>query len=165
MTTYCGNNALYPGLIRGTHYMGTRYDCFRKGIGRGRRLPYDVNYEGPYAPIDLTRVFCGNGAVVPAGYTRLGSSTECIQKGIAIGKRMRIGEGRPFFSKRRIWLIVFVILSVALFLGYYYGKPSIVTQTDNEDAIDWEKFSLVYSISVVSVGIICLILSHFSLYF
>ena len=39
---YCGNNALFPGLTTGTHFIGTNYQCLKKGRNfkkRERKVP------------------------------------------------------------------------------------------------------------------------------
>ena len=71
LPTYCGNNALCPDLLNGNKQLGTRYQCFRKGLGKGLNLPIDPNYNGAYNPIDPSRVYCGNQNVLPAGYNRM----------------------------------------------------------------------------------------------
>ena len=48
---YCGNNRKYTGLTQGTHTLGTRYKCFRRGVGIGRNLPV-TNNSIEYEPID-----------------------------------------------------------------------------------------------------------------
>lgn len=89
---YCGNNAIHPGLVAGTHVLGTRYQCLRRGFGAGYHSPYDPAFTERYVPIDVTRVFCGNGDVVPDGYDRLGTRGECMRKGFGAGKRKRAME-------------------------------------------------------------------------
>ena len=89
LPSYCGNNALFPDLLNGNKQLGTRYQCFKKGLGKGLNLPVDPNYNGPYNPIDPTRVYCGNQNVLPAGYDRIGNLSECLRKGIGVGKRQR----------------------------------------------------------------------------
>ena len=86
---YCGNNAADAGLLNGNKQLGTRYQCFRKGIGKGLNLPVDLNYNGAYNPIDPARVYCGNQNALPAGYDRMGNLSECLRKGVGVGKRQR----------------------------------------------------------------------------
>jgi hypothetical protein len=91
--TYCGNNAQNPDLLAGNVVLGTPYGCMRKGIGRGLHMPYDPSFAGAYVPIDQRRYYCGKQPVAPAGYAGIGSLSQCIQKGVGIGKRQRAEQG------------------------------------------------------------------------
>jgi 2-cysteine adaptor domain len=85
---YCGNNSRDPGLLDGTKVLGTRYQCLRKGIGKGLVEPifeYSVDFE----PIDQTKVFCGNGNVLPPNKDRFGSPSECLRKGFGVGRKTK----------------------------------------------------------------------------
>jgi hypothetical protein len=85
---YCGNNALYTGLINGTSVLGTRYKCLRRGIGIGRRLPFDPIYLEPYAPLFVDKIYCGSSPTLPQGYSRFGSLYDCHRAGVAVGKKI-----------------------------------------------------------------------------
>lgn len=81
---YCGNNRLEFGLLDGSLKMGNRYDCLKKGIGKGLTLP---SYNGGnYDPIDSVRIYCGKNPTLPEGYDRMGNLVECLRKGIGVGK-------------------------------------------------------------------------------
>ena len=86
---YCGNNARDERLVAGDLVLGTRYRCMRKGVGVGLNMDTDPSYRGEYEPIDETRIYCGNAEQLPEGYDRYGSLTACLQKGVAIGKRIK----------------------------------------------------------------------------
>ena len=85
--TYCGTNRLHPNAAN----RGTRYECLKKGIWVGcNRIPVDNTLvDMPYARFDDERVYCGNGNQLPAGYTRLGASSDCFQIGVGVGKKRR----------------------------------------------------------------------------
>ena len=85
---YCGNNALYTGLINGTSVLGTRYKCLRRGIGIGRRLPFDPIYLDPYEPLFVDKIYCGSSQILPQGYSRFGSLYDCHRAGVAVGKKI-----------------------------------------------------------------------------
>jgi len=85
---YCGNNAEHHSLLDGSATLGTRYQCLRKGIGKGKSLPVDLDYLGSYSPIDNEKIYCGNNDNLPDGYDRFGNTTSCMQKGIGIGKKI-----------------------------------------------------------------------------
>ena len=89
---YCGNNALYPGLRDGTKILGSRYQCLKKGIGKGLREPLQ-NYNEDYAPVDDLKLFCGNGDVLPRNKDRLGTRGECLRKGFAVGQKQQYLQG------------------------------------------------------------------------
>lgn len=82
---YCGNNRLYKPLVNGDVVMGTRYECFKKGVGIGKNMEPD-DFDVDYAPIYNPKIFCGNGNTLPEGYNRLGQPYECLQKGVGVGK-------------------------------------------------------------------------------
>ena len=104
---YCGNNSQYQGLIDGTHTLGTRYDCLKKGFGRGYHMPYDKNFTGNYDPIDKRKIWCGNSDETPDGYNRVGSLSQCLQKGVGCGKRLRAKKGYSF-NKFKILIYIFL---------------------------------------------------------
>lgn len=86
---YCGNNSLHPDLVYGRKKLGTLYECLQIGIGVGLNSPIDDSYALPYSPIDKTNIYCGKKRGLPDGYTRRGSSPDCLRKGVGIGKRMK----------------------------------------------------------------------------
>ena len=88
MSLYCGNNRLNPDVVSGRKRIGTRYQCFKKGIGVGMNLPFDPLYAMPYAPIDRSRIYCGKERRIPRGYTRMGSPATCLRKGVGVGKKI-----------------------------------------------------------------------------
>ena len=114
MAIYCGNNNLHQPLIDGEVELGTRYKCLKKGIGTGLNLPYDSNYALDYEPIDDTRIYCGNNDVLPRNYDRFGNLPQCLQKGVALGKRQKalnyifIQE----FVKSKMFFIIYILLLI-----------------------------------------------------
>lgn len=166
MVIYCGNNALDSDVINGVSQLGTRYSCMRKGIGKGLNLPFDLKYTQPYEPIDNRKIYCGDRQVLPDGYDRFGNLAQCLQKGVAIGKRQKALDGddgvennnnlmRTLFYGKFKYYLIFIIL-IIIFLLYYYLKPEIILQKNkntNEKNIDWKKFILVYLISVIPLSI------------
>ena len=86
---YCGNNQNNSDLLNGTKVLGTRYQCFQKGVGLGLNMPPDPEYIGEYIPIDDFKIYCGTAEALPEGYDRLGSSSQCLAKGVGRGKSMR----------------------------------------------------------------------------
>lgn len=101
MSIYCGNNRNNPDLVSGRKRLGTRYECFRKGVGVGRNLPYDKAYSTPYIPIDDFKVYCGKKTRLPPGYDRMGSASQCLHKGIGVGKSLRAKKRRVRRKKRK----------------------------------------------------------------
>lgn len=86
---YCGNNQNNSDLLNGTKVLGTRYQCFQKGVGRGLNMPPDPEYIGEYIPIDDFKIYCGTAEAPPEGYDRMGSPSQCLAKGVGVGKSMR----------------------------------------------------------------------------
>jgi hypothetical protein len=139
MAIYCGNNNLHQPLINGEVELGTRYTCLKKGIGTGLNLPYDNNYSLDYEPIDNTRIYCGNNDVLPRNYDRFGNLPQCLQKGVALGKRQKalnyvfVQE----FVKSKIFFIIYVLILIIYTIIIVTTKPSFliknVSNTDNNE--------------------------------
>ena len=85
---YCGNNLLDDDLVSGRKRIGSKYQCFKRGIGVGLNLPFDGKYLLPYEPIHDEKIYCGNNLELPNGYHRNGTQVSCLQKGVAVGKKM-----------------------------------------------------------------------------
>ena len=162
---YCGNDLNFQGLVSGTHFLGTNYECLRKGIAVGSNLPYDSKYSGAHSPVDGRKFYCGKDTVVPptGGYFAVGSPSKCLAVGVGIGKAQRAAMGPPAFMYfiRYVlpYLLFFVIIS-AVFAILYFVKPKYITKKDNKnnDIIDWDKFTPYYII-------ICLITAIFIWWF
>ena len=162
---YCGNNAQDDQLLDGTRIIGTRHGCMKKGFGKGFNMPYDPKFAGPYTPIDKRRIYCGNNSEKPEGYDSMGSLSQCLQKGIGIGKRKRgilgyspnyspLGYSPSDYSPNNDYffkmVVIFIVIEVVIFCYLYFSKPKIVTTKDrkNIQRINWSKFILIYLISV-----------------
>ena len=158
---YCGNNALNPIVTSGQIALGTRYGCLRKGIGRGMNMPYDPDYLQPYAPIDQTVIYCGNGNNLPNNYDRHGNLPECLQKGVGIGKKRRAeqGPGPRIFRRYILPTIIWVILTTGLFCWLYFAKPVLVVDEEEgkDKKINWTKFGMFFGLSTTIVAIILLV--------
>lgn len=148
---YCGNNATFPGLISGTHFLGTNYQCLRKGIGIGSHLPYDEVYANPHAPVDERKFYCGNQANVPPGatYFGMGSPSKCLAIGVGVGKAQRARNGPPYgmyFIRHILPYLLFFLIVSGIFVILYVVKPKFVTKKDHQniDVIDWSKFTPYY---------------------
>ena len=88
--TYCGNNKLYKGLTSGTHTIGTRRQCLRKGIGVSMNQDIKVDesnalWYDEYDPIDTRKIYCGDKKYLPEGYDYMGNTVLCLEKGKKIG--------------------------------------------------------------------------------
>jgi len=163
---YCGNNAQDDQLIDGTRIIGTRHGCMKKGFGKGFNMPYDPKFSGPYTPIDKRKIYCGNNSEKPDGYDSIGSLSQCLQKGIGIGKRKRgilgyspsgyspSGYSPSGYSPSNNYffkiVLIFIVIEVVIFCYLYFSKPKIVTTKDhkNIERINWSKFILIYLTSV-----------------
>lgn len=86
---YCGNNKKAKDILVDGKVKGTRYKCFRKGVGVGLNSPYSYRYTSLYAPIDERKIYCGKKNKLPAGYDYLGNAPQCLQKGVSIGKKLK----------------------------------------------------------------------------
>jgi hypothetical protein len=86
--TYCGNNRI------GHVNLGTRYECFKRGVGIGLHLPYDPSYALGYVPIDTRKIYCGIALRLPRHYHIMGNSTMCLQKGVGVGKSIKARRRR-----------------------------------------------------------------------
>jgi len=160
---YCGNNAQDDQLLDGTRIIGTRHGCMKKGFGKGFNMSYDSKFAGPYTPIDKRKIYCGNNSEKPEGYDSIGSLSQCLQKGIGIGKRKRADKGILGYSPNYLendcsqnndyffkMVVLFIVIEVLIFCYLYFSRPKIVTTKDhkNIEIINWSKFILIYLISV-----------------
>ena len=158
---YCGNNAQDDQLLDGTKIIGTRHGCMKKGFGKGFNMPYDPKFGGPYTPIDKRKIYCGNNSEKPDGYDSIGSLSQCLQKGIGIGKRKRgilgyspLGYSPLGYSPSNNYffkiVVFFIVIEVGIFCYLYFSRPKIVTTKDhkNIERINWSKFILIYLTSV-----------------
>lgn len=176
---YCGNQANYSGLVSGANFLGTNYQCMRRGIGIGRNLPYDPEYNKPYVPIDTRKFYCGKAPVPPpgGGYFAVGSPSKCQQIGVGVGKAQRAAIGpsvsMSFGKSQRepigqsvsipltmhilFYLILFLLIIGGTFVIFYFTKPKFLTKKDlktNKDIIDWSKFLPYYAVICLVVAII-----------
>jgi hypothetical protein len=85
---YCGNNSLSKELTS-KKKRGSRFECFRKGVGIGLAQPLDKSYLSKYKAIDKRKMYCGKARSLPDGYSIMGSSSMCLQHGVGIGKKMK----------------------------------------------------------------------------
>ena len=111
MELYCGNNARDEGLINGTKVLGTRYQCLKKGVGKGLSEPV-LSYNDEYEPIENLKIFCGNGTILPQNKDRFGTRDECLRKGFAVGQKQKYNrdglQRDPVISEERGWYKVYV---------------------------------------------------------
>jgi hypothetical protein len=129
MNIYCGNNKLDETLLNGSSIIGTRYKCLRKGIGTGLNMKYDNKYNSEYEPIYDTKIYCGDKETLPENYDSFGNLPQCLQKGVAIGKKQKALKGPPFLysitNSKYIYyykFILWLILSSIVFIILYYKK-------------------------------------------
>jgi len=109
---YCGNNARDQGLQSGLRVLGSRYQCLKKGIGRGLKEPI-LEYNEDYEPIEQLNVFCGNGDILPQHKERFGTRDECLRKGFAVGQKQKYDRDGgiqrvPVVSRERGWYKVYL---------------------------------------------------------
>jgi hypothetical protein len=134
--TYCGNNLSFPGLISGTHTLGTNYQCMKRGIGVGSNLPYDTSFAGGYVPVDPRKFYCGNAVALPVagGHFAVGSPSKCMQIGVGVGKAQRAGKGAPWgmtFFRYYLPYILFILIAGGIFTLLYFVKPKFIIKKDS----------------------------------
>ena len=86
---YCGNNSLSKELTSKKKRRGSRFECFRKGVGLGLAQPVDKSYTNKYKAIDKRKMYCGKARSLPDGYSIMGSSSMCLQHGVGVGKKLK----------------------------------------------------------------------------
>jgi len=154
--TYCGNNALDRRLVDGSLVLGTRHGCMTKGIGKGRSMPVDNNYGGAYEPIDQRKIYCGANVNLPDGYDRMGNISQCLQKGIGIGKKITYDRHAahptiftPVILSGLTWVAIFGITMGLL----YITKPDLVLTNETlskDKKVDvWKTITLSFVISSI----------------
>jgi hypothetical protein len=95
---YCGDDLLLP---EGYDEFGSLHVCLKKGIGLGMgssesRINSIVN-KPPKPQTEHT--YCGTNAVLPQGYDRFATRSECVRKGVGIGVRMPANKRQAFKDK------------------------------------------------------------------
>jgi hypothetical protein len=175
---YCGNNRLHRDLLNNTKILGTRYKCLQIGIGKGTNLSFDPDYLGDYEPIDNTTIYCGNDNDLPQNYDKFGNISECLRKGIGIGKRQRAlaeqnnDDGGDInyiqntchFTLQKI--IFYFTFEIVLFLILFFFTPSILLDEDedheNKKQINIYKFLSFYILLSI---IFCLIICNIEIFY
>jgi len=120
---YCGNNA-NVNIPR-----GTRYSCFKKGIGVGLNLPLDPEAK-EYKAFEPVKIYCGDKPDLPQEYKDFGTLSGCLRKGVGVGKKLKsngqaIAPGANFgfthgYRENRILVYVVLLIGLALFgFGIY----------------------------------------------
>lgn len=172
---YCGNNGNNRDLLNGNKVLGTPYQCLKKGIGQGLNMPCDREYKGEYIPIDDFKIYCGQSRILPRDYDRIGSSAQCLAKGVGIGKvqkansrrcnprggvALRFGMGGDSRNVVRFWLIYFSI-SIPISIYLYLATPSYLKKSVTVNNITTEKRDLnkVVPLSIVINIVIYIVLT------
>jgi hypothetical protein len=159
---YCGNNSKSKDIIIGISVIGTRYQCLKKGIGKGLNLPMDKNYLGDYEAIDNRKIYCGNKNKLPKNYDYMGNLPQCLQKGIGVGKIKKTLNYNPNNYNLVFYVILYIILCIITFFILFYTKPLFITiQKDNETIIDIKKMLLYYIPSIIILAIIMIIIYNY----
>jgi hypothetical protein len=164
---YCGNNAKSVDILSGNKIIGTRYTCMKKGIGKGLNLPFDNNYVGDYEPIDTRKIYCGDAENLPDDYDLMGSLSQCLQKGIGIGKKQKAEQKAEQNSRKNnkiiIYSTIYIILSISIFLVLYFTKPDFISdKKNNKNVINTKKLLLYYIMIIAVIGIIIFIIAKFT---
>jgi hypothetical protein len=169
MNIYCGNNKLDETLLNGSSIIGTRYKCLRKGIGTGLNMKYDNKYNSEYEPIYDTKIYCGDKETLPENYDSFGNLPQCLQKGVAIGKKQKAMKGPPFLysitNSKYIYyykFILWLILSSIVFIILYYTKPYFILQNNiqyTNKQIEWSKFLTIYFSLIFPLFVIILVIN------
>lgn len=93
---YCGTDLILP---EDYDVYGTRNRCLKKGVGIGMGMT-DADVAAalarPPPAVPGPRLFCGNGAAIPAGYDALGTNYTCLRKGVGTGIRLPLAQRRAF---------------------------------------------------------------------
>jgi hypothetical protein len=140
MNYYCGNNRLNRELLNNTKILGTRYKCLQIGIGKGLNLPLDNDYLGDYDPIDDTKIYCGKKEDLPENYDKFGSLSECLRKGVGIGKRQKalnedggdIVLENNYINNYINKYIIYFIIEILLFIILYNFTPKFLKKDKNK---------------------------------
>ena len=165
MTIYCGNNKLNDT----GKPMGTRYTCFKRGVGVGLHLACDPSMTKPFEPIFQDKIYCGNSKNLPAGYDRMGTLVNCAQKGVGVGKKIRAEKecrlsfpvaGKTGVTVRGKWVIptFFVLISIISGLSLYFKPPTFLLDSEVPiKHLDKMKFILFFSGIEAVLFLICLV--------
>lgn len=160
MSLYCGNNKLHSSVRSGNAVIGTRSECLRKGVGLGKYLPCNSEYNGPYEPIDNRKVWCGNSDRLPPGYDIVGTLPGCMQKGVGTGMRLKArgcrGARRYTNKLTKRAVISFIFIMFVSFGVLYTLKPKVVFDKKTKK-MKWGAFIGIWFVIVV---ILCSLYSY-----
>ena len=101
----------------------------------------------------------------------MGSLSQCLQKGIGIGKKQKAENSNQrhliFNSKQNykivIYITIYIVLSLSIFLVLYFIKPDFISDKKNNKNVINTKKLLLYYISIIAViGIIMFIVAKFT---
>lgn len=120
---YCGNNAASIELTSGNSILGTRYECLKKGIGRGMHMQPN---PGPYIPIDERKIYCGTNPDLPDDYDYMGNLSHCLQKGIGVGKKLVSGFIGFVTTNKKAPIVFFLFMVFITIIVLYFMKPSFL---------------------------------------
>lgn len=155
MSLYCGNNKLHSSIRSGNAVVGTRSGCLRKGVGLGKKLPCNPEYNGPYEPIDNRKVWCGDTDRLPPGYDVVGSLPGCLQKGVGTGMRLKArscrGMRRRANKPTKRTIISLIIMMFVSFGVLYALKPKVVFDKKTKK-MKWGSFIGIWFVTVVILG-------------
>jgi hypothetical protein len=165
MELYCGNNLNYPPLQTNNAVIGSRYDCFQKGVGIGLGQPLDPNYAVDYRPIDNRKIYCGKRNTLLPNYNYIGNSPQCLQKGVGVGKHQRmLGGHSPNSIIRNILIGSWILISIIFFTLIILLKSRIIFDTDSvgEKKINHRKLLGVVGVYFIISLVLILTLTHHS---
>jgi hypothetical protein len=98
---YCGNNSLSKELTSKKKRRGSRFECFRKGVGLGLAQPLDKSYTNKYKAIDKRKMYCGKARGLPDGYSIMGNAPMCLQHGVGVGKMLKVKRSKSRRKSRK----------------------------------------------------------------
>jgi hypothetical protein len=148
----CSNNA-----ADGIKY--SPYQCFQKGIQRGRRTPFPwkVPSTRTFIPVRTNPIWCGstdNYDINNPQYERIGAPHECLQKGIGVGRSIRMRWYDLFTWVHR--LLLSACISVVIISTITIAHNYVLATTDSDKRM-YEATMLLVLSSVLSMYILCYI--------
>ena len=96
--TYCGISNVLPADY---DIYGTRNTCLKKGVGVGMGMSDSKRAEFMAKPrvVSQEKLYCGDKAILPAGYTGFGNLAMCLKRGVGVGLVMDPAKRREFQAR------------------------------------------------------------------
>ena len=147
---YCGDGSNLP---RDYNRFGSRYECMQCGFGAAM-TKYKWQPASGHKKLPERKK---KGCLRPAQHKK--GSVQGNQFNKLRGMSPEQGDVRVQKGK---YIVIWTVISIALFAILYFTKPDFITKTDDNKVkhIVWEKFAALYIPVVILLAVIMIFIIH-----